>query len=51
MAFHHTKRAVRIPSANQVRQPIYKSSVGRWCAYEQMLEPLLQEPEKASPEA
>jgi tetratricopeptide (TPR) repeat protein len=43
LAFHQTNRAVRTPSANQVRQPIYQSSVGRWRAYEQLLHPLLQE--------
>src|SRR5205807_1749672 len=43
LSFHATKRAVRTPSASQVRQPVYKSSVGRWRAYEQMLQPLLEE--------
>jgi hypothetical protein len=32
---------VHTASKAQVRQPIYKSSVGRWRAYEQFLEPLL----------
>jgi len=38
--FHETRRQVKTPSASQVRQPIYQSSVGRWRRYEQELEPL-----------
>ena len=30
LAFHQTERVVRTASVNQVRQPIYTSSVGRW---------------------
>jgi tetratricopeptide (TPR) repeat protein len=41
--FHKTQRPIRTASATQVRQPIYKSSVGRWRAYEPLLEPLLAE--------
>jgi tetratricopeptide (TPR) repeat protein len=41
--FHKTQRLVRTASAIQVRQPIYKSSVGRWRAYEPFLGPLLAE--------
>ena len=41
--FHRTKRPVRTASATQVRQPIYKSSVDRWRAYESFLGPLLAE--------
>jgi tetratricopeptide (TPR) repeat protein len=41
--FHKTERPVRTASAAQVRQPIYKSSVGRWRAYEPFLGPLLTE--------
>jgi hypothetical protein len=33
---------VRTASATQVRQPIYKSAVGRWRAYEEYLSPLLR---------
>jgi Flp pilus assembly protein TadD len=40
LAFHKTRRAVRSPSAGQVRQPIYKSSVGRWRHYERSLSTL-----------
>ena len=39
--FHKTERAVRTASTSQVRQPIYKSSVGRWRALEPFLAPLL----------
>ena len=38
--FHRTERAVQTASANQVRRPIYASSVGRWRAYEAHLGPL-----------
>jgi hypothetical protein len=37
LEFHKTQRAVRSPSAGQVRQPVYKSSVGRWRNYERSL--------------
>ena len=40
LRFHETRRQVKTPSASQVRQPIYQSSVGRWHRYEQELEPL-----------
>ena len=39
--FHKTERAVRTPSSEQVRQPIYKSSVQQWQNYESYLEPLI----------
>ena len=38
--FHKTKRSVRTASAQQVRQPIYKSGVEHWRNYETWLEPL-----------
>jgi len=41
LSFHETKRPVRTASATQVRQPIYKSAVGRWRVYEEHLGPLL----------
>jgi tetratricopeptide (TPR) repeat protein len=41
--FHRTERVVRTASATQVRQPIYRSSIGRWRAYEPWLGPLLAE--------
>jgi tetratricopeptide (TPR) repeat protein len=39
--FHHTERLVRTASAVQVRQSIYKSSIGRWRRYECFLKPLI----------
>jgi tetratricopeptide (TPR) repeat protein len=41
--FHRTERPVRTTSALQVRQPIYKSSVGRGRPYEAFLGPLVKE--------
>jgi Flp pilus assembly protein TadD len=41
--FYRTERPVRTTSALQVRQPIYKSSVGRGRPYEAFLAPLLRE--------
>jgi len=43
LAFHETKRPVRTASASQVRQPIYKSAIGRWLPYKDLLTPLLTE--------
>jgi len=42
LAFYRTKRPVRTASVTQVRQPIYRSSIGRWRAHQHMLQPLLQ---------
>ncbi|WP_207005578.1 tetratricopeptide repeat-containing sulfotransferase family protein [Trinickia mobilis] len=39
--FHENDRVVRTASVNQVRQPIYKTSKGRWRAYADRLSPLL----------
>ena len=39
--FHKVERPVVTASAAQVRQPIYRSSVGRWRAYQDQLKPLL----------
>ena len=41
LSFHETDRPVRTASSTQVRQPIYTSAIGRWRAYEQHIEPLL----------
>jgi len=41
IAFHETQRPVRTASAIQVRQPIYRSSLGRWRAYREHLGPLI----------
>ena len=43
LAFHKTKRPVQTASASQVRKPIYKSSIGRWRPYAELLAPLLNE--------
>jgi tetratricopeptide (TPR) repeat protein len=40
--FYRTQRSVRTASAAQVRQPIYRSSVGRWRLHERALQPLLE---------
>ena len=39
--FHEARRPVRTASASQVRRPIYRSSEGRWRAYEHHLGPAL----------
>ena len=38
--FHETKRLIRTPSSEQVRQPIYRSGMDQWMNYEHHLEPL-----------
>jgi tetratricopeptide (TPR) repeat protein len=42
LSFHETARPIRTASASQVRQPIYKSAVGRWRVYEAHIGPLLK---------
>jgi tetratricopeptide (TPR) repeat protein len=42
LEFYRTERSVRTASANQVRLPIYGSSVGRWRHYERQMQPFLQ---------
>ncbi len=42
LSFHKTDRPVNTASAVQVRQPIYRNSVGRWHAYKEQLQPLLE---------
>ncbi len=37
LEFHRTTRQVRTASASQVRQPVYRGSVGRWRKYEHEL--------------
>jgi tetratricopeptide (TPR) repeat protein len=39
--FHQTNRPVRTASLTQVREPIYRSSVGKWRGYSTQLQPLL----------
>ena len=41
--FHKAERPVRTASATQVRQPIYKTGVGRWRVSEPAIAPLLRE--------
>ena len=40
LAFHQTKRAVRTPSSEQVRQPISRAGIDQWRHFEPWLEPL-----------
>jgi tetratricopeptide (TPR) repeat protein len=41
LEFHNDTRRVRTASVSQVRQPVYKSSVEKWRAYEAHLGPLI----------
>ncbi|MEY3658128.1 MAG: hypothetical protein RL425_889 [Pseudomonadota bacterium] len=38
--FHKTKRSVRTPSSEQVRQPIFRDGIDQWKNFEPWLEPL-----------
>jgi hypothetical protein len=40
LTFHQSMRPVKTASVNQVRQPIYRSSVGRWRPSDEILGPL-----------
>ncbi|WP_303829483.1 tetratricopeptide repeat-containing sulfotransferase family protein [Asticcacaulis taihuensis] len=40
LSFHETKRSVRTPSSEQVRQPIYRHGVEQWKHFEPWLGPL-----------
>ena len=40
LRFHQTERAVRTPSSEQVRSPIFRAGVENWQAYEPWLGPL-----------
>ena len=42
LRFHETERAVKTASSEQVRKPIYSSSVNLWRNYEQHLDELIQ---------
>jgi hypothetical protein len=42
LSFYKTRRPVKTASAVQVRQPIYRSSVGRWHPNSDLLRPLLE---------
>jgi len=43
LRFHENTRPVQTASTLQVRRPIFRSSLGRWRAYEAHLQPLLSE--------
>jgi hypothetical protein len=40
LEFHTIERPILTASRQQVRRPVYSSSVGRWRRYERHLEPL-----------
>ncbi len=40
LAFHQTERAVRTPSSEQVRQPIYRGGTEAWQPFSEHLDPL-----------
>ena len=42
LSFYQSERPVRTASAAQVRQPIYRTSIGRWRSYEHLLQPLIE---------
>lgn len=42
LSFHETSRSVKSASSEQVRRPIYSSSVNTWRQYEAHLEPLIE---------
>jgi hypothetical protein len=42
LQFHETERAIRTASSEQVRRPIYDSSIGIWRNYERELAPLTE---------
>jgi hypothetical protein len=48
LEFHQTQRPVATVSAVQVRQPVFRTSVGRWKHYEQALAPLFARLERST---
>lgn len=40
--FHSSQHASTTGSASQVRQPVYRSSIGKWKNYERQLAPLAE---------
>ena len=38
--FHKTERAIKTPSSEQVRQPIYRSGMDQWKHFDAHLQPL-----------
>jgi tetratricopeptide (TPR) repeat protein len=51
LAFHTTRRAVQSASAVQVREPLHARSIGRWRAYGEYLQPLVDALEGRGPTA
>lgn len=49
LKFHETESMVRTASVDQVRKPIYKSSVGRWKRYGPKVIPLIEALGEAAP--
>jgi tetratricopeptide (TPR) repeat protein len=49
LAFHQTDRPVKTASSVQVREPLYRTSIGRWRPYEHLLQPLIQALNAAAP--
>jgi tetratricopeptide (TPR) repeat protein len=47
VSFHENRRPVQTASVYQVRQPVYKSSLGRWRRFSRYLDPLRQALEKS----
>ena len=47
LEFHLNEQASTTGSASQVRQPLYRSSVGKWSCYEKQLLPLIDKLKKA----
>ena len=41
LEFYKTERNVQTASVVQVRQPLYKTAIGRWKRYEKYLKPLI----------
>ena len=42
LRFHENKEASTTASTVQIRQPVYKSSVGKWRDYEEQLQPVIE---------
>jgi tetratricopeptide (TPR) repeat protein len=42
LTFHETERAVRTPSSEQVRQPIYRDALAEWHGYRPFLDELVE---------
>jgi tetratricopeptide (TPR) repeat protein len=49
--FHKSKRSVRTPSSEQVRQPIFRSGLDQWTNFEAQLAPLKQALERKRPDS